>query len=147
MRAVVRASDGRGKETILAKKILKYLKLKNELDLEYWVNNETAVKERIASISKLVCRASESGDKICLKILEEEAREAAVSVIAVMNKLNLVNKSFDLVMAGGVFSCKRFFKDKFINILLRENKKIIIKAIKGKPIDGAIILAIRNLKN
>lgn len=144
LRAVTRSFDGRGKETILAKEILKYLELKNDLDLEYWVNNKTSSKKRIASISKLVCRASASGDKICMKILEEEAREAAISVMSVMHRLDLDERYFDLVLAGSVFYCN-YFKKMFTNIIREKNKEIVFKTLHKKPVDGAIRLAMNIL--
>jgi len=144
LKAIMRAYDGRGKSTLLREKIFEFLKIKDELELFKWVYKNSPIKHRIAKFSRLVFECAKTGDEICLNILRSEAWEAAISVIAVMKKLDLKNKSFDLVLTGSVFD--PIYTEAFEKILIKENDRINFIKLKEKPVSGAIKIAINNLK-
>lgn len=145
LRALMRAYDGRGEKTLLSETILEDLNIKDISELIRWAYSESFSKEKIATVAETVCRTAEMGDKISIKILEEEAEEAVISVGAVANKLNLSNKEFDLVLGGSVFMCERYFKAILIEKLKDKFEKIDFKPLTKKPVSGAIRLAIKNL--
>ncbi len=146
LKAVVRSYDGRGEKTMLTRVILEKLKLNKVLDLTSWVYDAPFSKIKISALAKTVCSAALIGDKISMNILTEEAEEASISVITVAKKLGLENKKFDLIFVGGLFKCREYFK----NILINKLKKTLpkVNCIPGliNPVEGAIKLAIKNLK-
>lgn len=145
LKAIVRAYDGRGQHTLLTDMMLDYLKLKDISELVSWVYGKPFFKEKIAELSEIVCSSAKMGDIVSIKILREEAREAASSVIVVVNKLNLADKDFDLVLVGGVFKCEKYFKNLFFKILKNKFQRINFKSLTEKPVEGAIKLALENI--
>ena len=145
LRAFMRAYDGRDVKTLLSKTIMEDLKLISELDLTKWAYSSPLSKDKIGSLAKTVCRTAEMGDKVSIKILNEEAHEAAISVTAVAKKLCLKNKQFDLILVGSVFKCKKYFKTVLMEDLKKEFAKINFITLTRDPVEGAIKIAIENL--
>jgi len=145
LRALMKAYDGRGESTLLSKTILEDLNIKNISELIKWAYSDSFSKDKIAAIAKTVCRTAKIGDRISIKILEEEAMEAVNSVTGVVNKLNLADKKFDLVFVGNVFKCEKYFKSVLMKKLKSKLTKINFMPLTKKPVEGAIKLALRNL--
>ena len=145
LKAIVRAYDGRGQHTLLTDMVLDYLKLKDISELVSWVYDKPFFKEKIAELSEIVCSAAKMGDILSIEILREEAGEAASTVMVVVNKLNLADKDFDLVLVGGVFKCEKYFKNLFFKILKNKFQRINFKSLTEKPVEGAIKLALESL--
>lgn len=145
LRALMKAYDGRGESTLLSKTILEDLNIKNISELIKWAYSNSFSKDKIAAIAKTVCRTAKIGDRISIKILEEEAMEAVNSVTVVANKLNLADKKFDIVFVGNVFKCEKYFKSVLVKKLKSKFTKINFMPLTRKPVEGAIKLALRNL--
>ena len=144
LKALMKAYDGRGEGTLLSETILEDLKVKNIPGLIKWAYNDSFFKDKIAAIAKTVCRTAEMKDDISIKILQEEANEAFVSIKAVTKKLNLIEKEFDLVFVGSVFKCEKYFKNVLIDKLKEKFPRINIMPLTKKPVEGAIKLALEN---
>lgn len=145
LRALMKAYDGRGESTLLFKTILEDLHIKNVSELIRWAYIDSFSKDKIAAIAKTVCRTAEMGDRISIKILEEEATEAVNSVTVVANKLNMADKKFDLVFVGNLFKCEKYFKSVLMKKLKSKFTQINFMPLTEKPVEGAIKLALRNL--
>ena len=141
LKAVMRAYDERGEKTLLSKTILKELNLKEILDLTKWVYDGPFSKHKIGVLAKTVCKTAEMGDKVSIDILAEEAYEAAISVIAVADKLGFKDKNFDLVLVGGLFKSEEYFKNILINRLRENFPKITFMPLVENPAEGAIKMA------
>jgi len=141
LRAVMRAYDGRSSETLLSRTILKELGLQDVLDLTKWAYNEPFSKDKIGLLAKTVCMTAGMGDKISINILAEEAEEAAISVITVAHKLGFEKKDFDLVFVGGLFRCRKRFKNVLISKLRKSFPGINFIPLVANPVEGAIKLA------
>jgi len=145
LRALMKAYDGRGESTLLFKTILEDLNIKNVSELIRWAYIDSFSKDKIAAIAKTVCRTAEMGDRISIKILEEEATEAVNSVTVVANKLNMADKKFDLVFVGNLFKCEKYFKSVLMKKLKSKFTQINFMPLTEKPVEGAIKLALGNL--
>jgi len=146
LRGIMKAYDGREDETLLSKTITKYLNIENIQDLLDWTYNSNFSKDKVASLAKVVCRTAEIGDKLSKKILKEESEEAFLIVDTVINKLSLNNRKFDLIIAGHVFKCEKFFKNIFISNIENKFDKVKIINLTVEPVKGAIKIALKNLK-
>lgn len=108
--AVVRAHDGRGPETILTNSILQELDLCSPDELIGWTYADPSWA-RIAALVPVVVSCAEAGDEVANKILQDSVEELALSVKAVVQKLDLCgedgNASFPLVMVGGVLEANK----------------------------------------
>jgi N-acetylglucosamine kinase-like BadF-type ATPase len=147
LKAVMKAYDGRGKKTLLSKTILEELKLKEVLDLPGWAYESSFSKAKISALAKVVCITANMGDKISIDILAGAAEEAVLTVSAVIEKLELEDKSFDLYFVGGLFKCEKYFKNVLMDKLKERFSKINFIPHLADPVKGAIKLAIKNLKN
>jgi N-acetylglucosamine kinase-like BadF-type ATPase len=145
LRAVMQAFDGRGEKTCLSGMVLKSLGLDSEEDLVNWAYDKKTSKEDIASISMDVCKAAGEGDNVSIKILKDESLEAFKNVSAAVNKLDLGDKCFDLVLTGSIFKCEKYFREQLLTELKNKYKKINIKEFVNKPVLGAINIALEGL--
>ena len=148
LKAVMKAYDGRGEATLLSRTIPKELNLKRVPDLVKWAYGDSVCsKGKVAALAKTVCMTAEMGDKKSIDILAEEAEEAAISVITVAKKLGFENKKFVLIIVGGLFKCKKYFKNVLMDRLKKHFPKISFTPMIKKPVEGAIKIAIESLKN
>ncbi len=141
LRAIMKAYDGSGKNTILNKQILKYLDFRSELEIVEWIYKEDISKEIISDIARVVCNSANLGDRISQEILAEAAGEIEIAISTVAKKLKISNKDFDLVLVGSVFECEKYFKEVLFNKLIKRFKGINFKRLTKKPVLGAIRLA------
>jgi N-acetylglucosamine kinase-like BadF-type ATPase len=142
--AIFKELDGRSKKTKITKSLFKEWKLKNKEDLMKKIYGKDSIRN-ISLISKTVDKASQMGDKVARKILEEAGEELSILAISVIKRLNFHNKKFPLVLIGAMFKSKII-----LNKLKKEIKKLAPRAEfifpKEEPVIGAIKLAIENLK-
>jgi len=143
LKALIRAYDGRGEDTLLLKTILEDLKIGSIEELVKWAHSGLFFKEKIAAIAKTVCRTAKMKDKVSIRILKEEAEEAFLSIETVAEKLKLEKKEFDLVFVGRVFKCEKYFKSVVIKNLKDKFPKINLIPLIRKPVEGAIKLALK----
>ena len=145
LRSIMRAFDKRGKKTLLTHSILKDLNLDNIQDLIDWCYNIPFSSERFAALTKTVCSSAELGDKISIKLLKDEAKEALISISVVAKKLKLTSRQFDIIYVGSVFRCEKYFKQVLTDGLKEKFPKINFAPLKDIPVSGAIKMAIKNL--
>ena len=145
LRAFMREYDGRGKKTLLSKTILEDLNITDVLQLTKLAYSDTFSKDKIAYIARTVCRTAEMGDKMSIKILEEEVKEVVTTITAVVNKLALADKEFDLIFVGNVFKCEKYFRNVLVEGLKKKFKGINFMPLTSRPVKGAIKLAIEIL--
>lgn len=143
LKALIRSYDGRGENTLLLKTILEDLKIKNVTELIKWAYSSSFLKEKIAAVAKTVCRTAKMKDRVSIRILKEEAQEAFLSIETVAEKLNLMEKEFDLVFVGSVFECEKYFKSVVMKNLKDKFPKINLMPLTRKPVEGAVKLAIK----
>ncbi|RAL50210.1 hypothetical protein DM860_007884 [Cuscuta australis] len=148
--AVMRAHDGRGPETMLTSRILRWLSLSSPEELIRWTYADLSWA-RIAAIVPVVVSCAEDGDVIANEILNTAVNELAVSVRAVVQRLCLAGKddndSFPLVMVGGVLEANQKWNigNEVINSILKTYPRASIIRPKVEPAVGAALLAMNLL--
>jgi len=101
LRAAIRASDGRGKPTLLEHLIPERLKLKNLDALVPWVS--PFAKDRVANVAPIIFEAAAAGDDVAVDIVEGAAEELARSVAVVARDLWPPPARLErVVLTGGV---------------------------------------------
>jgi N-acetylglucosamine kinase-like BadF-type ATPase len=144
LRALMKAYDGRGPDTLLKSTILSSLKIENISDLLQWVYCKPFSKNKISSIAKIVHKTVEMGDMESLRILNEEIDEIISAISTIADKLDLNNKDFDLVLMGSVFKNKKYFTDIIIDKIKSKYKKANVIYLLKPPVEGALKLALEN---
>jgi N-acetylmuramic acid 6-phosphate etherase len=100
LRAVARAADGRGPQTLLAGLVLAYWSLSAPQELIRQVNRERPGNPNIAALAALVDEAAAAGDHVARTIVQESGRELALAAVTVAGRLALPNP-VPCALAGG----------------------------------------------
>jgi len=104
LRAAVRASDGRGRPTLLERLIPESLGLGGLDDLVPWVS--PFAKDRVASVAPIVFEAAGAGDEVAIDIVEGAADELARAVGVAARELwpagGEAGRPERVVLTGGV---------------------------------------------
>ncbi len=146
LNAATRALDGRGPETILTKNLIEaagsrsFEDLVNQIYLENWSAPE------IAALAPAVILASDRGDEQAIEVIDDSARELALTARVVIEALGMENETFEVVLSGGIFkSCMRMVD------LIRQQLEALNPGIKvilahREPAIGAGLMALEAVK-
>ncbi len=104
LRAVVRASDGRGQATALTESVLNHFKLASVSALKEIVYAPGFSKKEMAALTMVVVQAAEAGDSAAFQILTEAINEIQTMMRSVIHKLGLEQTEFDAVVVGSVMT-------------------------------------------
>jgi len=111
LRAVVRAADGRGEETILRALIFKQLQITQLGEMISWLYEKERTKKEIAYLAVLLGEAVEAGDKVA-KIIVEEAADALVEMSAPI--VDFFEQKTIIALSGSVIKFNKTIQDTFI---------------------------------
>lgn len=101
LRAVMRAADGRDRQTLLSEMVLEHWSLGSVSDLVQKVYDPATVKTSIASLAGLVEQAAVQGDAVAQEILKRAGYELALGAGVVARKLAL-SQATPCALAGGL---------------------------------------------
>lgn len=113
LQAAVRASDGRGPQTILLERILQYWNLHKAEQIIGQVYSEPD-KARIASLSSVVLLSARAGDQVAATIVQHAAKELALTVHAVCQSLEFPQQGIPLALGGGLLLNEADFRTQVI---------------------------------
>ncbi|MFC2083929.1 N-acetylglucosamine kinase [Bacteroidota bacterium] len=136
LNAVAKQFDGRGDKTNLSK-ILKTNYSINDpstLITEIYKNNFN-----ISSIAPHIIKCAETGDEICLSIIEEEVEELILHLYSMQKKLNVGNLNVCLI--GSIISTNNFFSKTLKDKVSSKLKNISVLEPELPPALGAALMA------
>ena len=107
--AVVRALDGRGKETALTKAVFDLLGISSLPEIVTFVYGKDTDKSKIARLSLSVVECAGAGDQAAIEILRRGAAELAELVAAVQRKLDL--SGCPVALLGGVLKFPNCYRE------------------------------------
>ena len=143
LQAVAKASDGRGAKTKLSDLACDYFRAASPEDLAMAIYAPTMTNTRIAGFAKFVIQAARDGDKVAFALLDDAGCELGTAANAVIKKLNLANRKFQIGYVGGIFGAKEMIFEP----LLRKVHELAPKAYLAPPqISPAIAAAKMALK-
>jgi N-acetylglucosamine kinase-like BadF-type ATPase len=142
LRAVVRHSDGRGRETSLTPRLLEHFGLTHPAELIHRVYHEALAPSAIGALGRYVQQARDDGDLVAAGILDQAAEELFTAAAAVMKRLEMDGESFSFVLAGGMFHAVPWLRDQLTMLLptLATNSRTI--RLEEDPAVGAVQLAL-----
>ena len=145
LRAVVRHADGRGRVTSLTPRLLHHFGVAKAAELINKVYHEELAPRSIASLARYVQQSRDEGDLVAAGILNRAADELITAATAVMNRLELTDREFTFVLAGGMFHAVPWLCDQMQLLLpaLARHSKVI--RLEAEPALGAVRLAIAEL--
>jgi N-acetylglucosamine kinase-like BadF-type ATPase len=139
LRAVMKAHDGRGSETLLSKLLLERYGLPTPPDLVRSIYGAESPRSAVASLADLVEQAAEWDDSVATAILEESAEELARLIAAIYPKLG--TSAVPLVITGGTILHGRYLKKAFHHAC--ETQRLVFTTVHDvvEPAEGALKLA------
>ncbi|QKQ99116.1 hexokinase [Metallosphaera tengchongensis] len=120
LRYLTRCLQGIESSSMLSETVMRSLKLKDLDDLIYWTYHRKHRVEMVASISRLVDKASSRGDEIAQGILKRASREFGRSVLHVVRKTNVS----EVYVLGGMFKSKAYMEE-FKNLMGENNVRVL----------------------
>jgi N-acetylglucosamine kinase-like BadF-type ATPase len=111
LQSVARASDGRGRKTVLVEAACEFFNVAKPEDLSTAVYAPNVTNNRIAAFGRRVIEAAKRRDAVAREIIEEAGRELAQAACAVARKLRMEHESFQVAYVGGVFAAGNLLLD------------------------------------
>ena len=102
--ASVRAQDGRGPQTELARLVPAYFGLATPMDVTEAVHQERIGGDRLVELAPLVLQASRGGDQVAVAIVERLAEEIVAMAVSALRRLDLLERASTVVLGGGVLA-------------------------------------------
>ena len=103
IRRVLRAFDGRGRETALAEPLLAHFGIDRIERIVHAVYDGDYPRARVAGFAARVEETAKSGDAVAGEILEEAADELALAGRTVARRLCLSGQPHEVILSGGTF--------------------------------------------
>ena len=138
LRAVVRHADGRGRVTSLTPRLLNHFGVQKAAELINKVYHEELSPRAIASLAKYVQHARDEGDMVATGILNRAADELMTAATAVMTRLELTDKAFTFVLAGGMFHAVPWLCDQMQLLLPALAHQSRVMRLEEEPALGAV---------
>jgi len=102
--AAFRADEGRGPPTILTGMVLRALSVPDLTALTYRIVDGTLTYPQVISLVPLVFEAARAADSVAQNIIRRQADEIVTAAGAITRRLDMLDREFDVVLAGGVVS-------------------------------------------
>jgi N-acetylglucosamine kinase-like BadF-type ATPase len=145
LRAVVRHADGRGRITSLTPRLLNHFGVQQASELINKVYHEELSPRAIAALAKYVQHSRDEADMVATAILNQAADELMTAATAVMTRLDLTDKKFAFVLAGGMFHAVPWLCDQMQLLLPALAPQSTVMRLEAEPAFGAVRLAIAEL--
>lgn len=141
-RRVIRAWDGREGPTLLTDLMLKQLQYStmDELVADF-LDHAKPIPQHLV---KSLFTAAHQGDQAALKLLHQQGDELALSAVTVIQKLQMEQETFDIVLAGSVLT-RGDSSGMLRRIIEQQTKQVAplstVRILNIEPVVGAILLA------
>jgi len=136
--SVVRALDGRGKDTVLINKIIELFPTVRIDEPRTIVKAYAERAFEYQMLSPFIMQAAESGDEVSMDIIKRAAHHLVELPKAIIKKAN--KSKTNVALLGGIIEADTLLK-KLIEKELSNDERFDLIIPKGNPINGAINLA------
>ena len=139
LRAVVRAADGRGKQTCLTELVYDALKVSDVSGIITWLYAPDTGKKGVASLAPLLLIALAQTDPAAKEIAERAAEELCLMVTAAWEKAGM--KDGELACTGSILTRYPAIREALAQRLHATLPELRITEAQGSPAKGAAMLA------
>ena len=144
IRAVYRAVDGRGPQTVLTSVLLEHYRAHDVKELREVIYRPSTTRSQIASTAAGVAEAAVAGDLVAIGLLRESALALAELVNGVLDALD-ASAGRAVVMLGGVAAAGEPLRIPFAQAVLARHPTACLGAPRFDAVRGALVLALREL--
>lgn len=144
--AAIRARDGRGPRTAFERLVPAHFGLSRPQAVTRAMYDGRIPEDRVRELAPVVFAAAAGGDAVARGLLDRQADELARMAIAMIRRVRLARREFDVVLAGGVF---QNHDDQFIARLTAAIHEVApgarLEVLHAPPLLGAALLGLDRL--
>jgi N-acetylglucosamine kinase-like BadF-type ATPase len=141
--AAVRAEDGRGPATVLARTVPAHFGLARPRSLTAAMYRGRVAGDRHLEIAPLVFEAAATGDAVARAIVDRLADEIVAWARAAIRRLRLQRRGPDVVLAGGVFRTEdRAFYERIESRIAAIAPAARVSRLAAPPVVGVALLGL-----
>ena len=144
LRAVARADDQRGPQTLLTRLVLEHWGLEKPCDLIPYVYQGNLPYAQVARLAPLVGSAAARGDAVAVEILEQAARDLIQTVAAVCRQLDFTG-SVPTALGGGTLLHTQQLRAGLIRGAAEAGVRMEPLELANEPAQGAVRMALERL--
>ena len=143
IRAAMRALDGRGAPTLLARLLGQAYAVRTAEDMRRLVDSTHFGKFEVAAFAAHVAQAADVGDSTAQRILREAGQSLAENAVAIIRKLEMAADAFPIVTVGSVFKSTEWVVNPFREAIPQFASHAEFVSPRHSPQVGAAIMARR----
>jgi N-acetylglucosamine kinase-like BadF-type ATPase len=138
----VRAEDGRGRATLLAKLVPAHFALASGEQVAFAVHHRELDSARLAELAPVVLAAADAGDEPAIELRERLAEEIVAFVRAGARRVLSDLERFDVVLGGGVLANSNTLAERVIERLHSELPAAAPHVSTLPPVVGSALLGL-----
>jgi N-acetylglucosamine kinase-like BadF-type ATPase len=144
LKEILKAYDVFGKRTLLAQKVLNVWNLSSVQDIVNHIYQEATKPTDIANLAKIVNSTASAGDEVSKEILRKMANGIYFNISAATKQIDFGKEGATLVLSGGVLSNVEIVREIIVEKVRAELPEITSVQVCREPVNGAVILALKN---
>jgi N-acetylglucosamine kinase-like BadF-type ATPase len=142
----IRAEDGRGQSTLLARLVPEHFGLRRPRQVMEAMHLGRIPEERVAELPPVVFHAASLGDPVARRIVDRQADEVVTMAGAAMRRLRMTDLDVDVVLGGGIFrNGDRAFFERIGEGFRRVAPRAKITVLRSPPVVGAALLGLDHI--
>lgn len=138
IQSVLKMQDGRGERTLLARLVLDKLGFNRIEDLYNWTYSDSYSVDDVGALASVVDEAYKLGDAVSKRILDHATDELILLIKTVMEKADIQQEDFDLILQGGVFHHNTYIKNQVLERIQQYTTKVNFVRTTEEPIRNII---------
>ncbi|AIQ73058.1 MULTISPECIES: BadF/BadG/BcrA/BcrD ATPase family protein [Paenibacillus] len=144
-RSVLRADEGREKETVLTERLTQLLGYSNVSELrEDYLDHFRDLPPHIA---ELLFQAAEEGDQVATELLVKQGDELGLAAVSAIRRLGMEEDFFDIVLAGSLLT--KGDRSGIIRRAIERRVKLsapngTLRILTREPVVGSVVLAMES---
>jgi N-acetylglucosamine kinase-like BadF-type ATPase len=142
LKAVARASDGRGGPTVLSGLAAEYFRAPSPEDLIVAIYSPSTDHRKLAGFARCVIEAARDGDEIAGGILADAGQQLGKAACAVIKTLGMERSRFPIGMVGGIFAAGDLISEPLMNAVRSCAGSVRASQAKMSPAEAAARMAI-----
>jgi glucosamine kinase len=146
LRAVLRAADQRGPETMLTPMLLEHFDVTQPQALLHEVYHHSLKPSAIGALATSVHQAFLAGDQPAAGILRGAAGELEGAAVSVARRLELLTESFTFILSGGIFRAVPWLQEELGRRLSIAAPHSTTRLLDREPADGALTFALQEAR-
>ncbi|MEH7113373.1 BadF/BadG/BcrA/BcrD ATPase family protein [Neobacillus niacini] len=138
IQSVLKMVDGRGEDTLLSKLILEKFNFTKVEELYNWTYSDCYSVDDVGALAAVVDEAFQLGDTVSKRILDAAVDELLLLIETAIEKADIRQNEFDMIIQGGVFHNNRYIKNQVSQRIRQSTTKVKIRTSTEEPIRNII---------